>query len=61
MSGIRLEADVHIVTISKTAEENIVKSLDQWTLYIQEVVLGNPLHRVCRFYRKRERIGRLFD
>jgi len=26
MSGIRLEADVHIVTISRTAEENIVKS-----------------------------------
>ena len=39
MSGIRLEADVHIVTISKTAEENIVKSLDQCDLDIQEVVL----------------------
>ena len=39
MSGIRLEADVHIVTISRTAEENIVKSLDQCELDIQEVVL----------------------
>ena len=39
MSGIRLEADVHIVTISRTAEENIVKSLDHCDLDIQEVVL----------------------
>ena len=39
MSGIRLEADVHIVTISRTAEENIVKSLDYCDLDIQEVVL----------------------
>ena len=39
MSGIRLEADVHIVTISRTAEENIIKSLDQCELDIQEVVL----------------------
>ena len=38
MSGIRLEADVHIVAM-KTAEENIVKSLDQCDLDIQEVVL----------------------
>ena len=39
MSGIRLEADVHIVTISRSAEENIVKSLERCDLEVQEIVL----------------------
>ena len=39
MSGIRLEADVHIVTISRSAEENIVKSLERCNLEVQEIVL----------------------
>ena len=39
MSGIRLEADVHIVTISRSAEENIIKSLERCDLEVQEVVL----------------------
>ena len=39
MSGIRLEADVHIVTISRNAEENIVKSLERCDLEVQEIVL----------------------
>ncbi len=39
MSGIRLEADVHIVTISRSAEENIIKSLERCDLEVQEIVL----------------------
>ena len=39
MSGIRLEADVHIVTISRSAEENIIKSLERCNLEVQEIVL----------------------
>ena len=39
MSGVRLEADVHIVTVSKSAEENIIKSLERCNLEVQEIVL----------------------
>ena len=39
MSGVRLEADVHIVTVSKSAEENITKSLERCNLEVQEIVL----------------------
>lgn len=29
MSGVRLEADVHIVTVARSAEENIIKCIDR--------------------------------
>jgi cell division protein FtsA len=39
MSGIRLEADVHIVTVSRSAEQNIIKSMDRCGLEVQQIVL----------------------
>ena len=39
MSGVRLEADVHIVTVSRSAEQNIIKSMDRCGLEVQQIVL----------------------
>ena len=39
MSGVRLEADVHIVTVARSAEENIVKCIDRCGLEVQQLVL----------------------
>ena len=39
MSGVRLEADVHIVTVSRSAEQNIIKSMDRCGLEVQQMVL----------------------
>jgi cell division protein FtsA len=39
MSGVRLEADVHIVTVSRSAEQNIIKSMERCGLEVQQIVL----------------------
>ena len=39
MSGVRLEADVHIVTVARSAEQNIIKSMDRCGLEVQQIVL----------------------
>ena len=39
MSGVRLEADVHIVTVYRSAEQNIIKSMDRCGLEVQQIVL----------------------
>jgi len=40
MSGVRLEADVHIVTVSRSAEQNIIKSMERCGLEVQQIILG---------------------
>ena len=37
--GVRLEADVHIVTVARSAEQNIIKSMEGCGLEVQQVVL----------------------
>ena len=39
MSGVRLEADVHIVTVARSAEQNIIKSMERCGLEVQQIVL----------------------
>ena len=39
MSGVRLEADVHIVTVSRSAEQNIIKSMERCGLEVQQTIL----------------------
>ena len=39
MSGVRLEADVHIVTVARSAEQNIVKCINRCGLDVQQLVL----------------------
>jgi cell division protein FtsA len=39
MSGVRLEADVHIVTVSRSAEQNIIKSMERCGLEVQQIIL----------------------
>jgi cell division protein FtsA len=40
MSGVRLEADVHIVTVSRSVEQNIIKSMERCGLEVQQIILG---------------------
>ena len=39
MSGIRLEAEVHIVTAAVTSAQNIVKSVERAGYYVEDIVL----------------------
>ena len=39
MSGVRLEADVHIVTVARSAEQNIIKSMERCGLEVQQIIL----------------------
>lgn len=39
MSGIRLEAEVHIVTAAVTSAQNIIKSVEKTGFYVEDIVL----------------------
>ncbi len=59
MSGVRLEARVHMVTGSVSAAQNIVKCVRRCGLEVDDVILEQARLVECGAHRRRERSGRV--
>ncbi|QEN03744.1 cell division protein FtsA [Thiospirochaeta perfilievii] len=57
MIGVRLEAEVHIITCSLTSTDNIVKCVNRGNYYVNEIVLESLAVSECVLTRDEKELG----